>query len=173
MERCLFVDYPFYEDFFEPDLDFSWARHKERLLAAGHDTREEANFPTRIDSTNTATKKQIGDLWLFKNLTEEFQHDYGIELWKDYDWTVALLQSNPFHKVRLASSQSQQHRKIRAMRGLKCSDQSVTNAHRLSLRVQRFSLASRRDFWIQETIQWGFVGLVSAFFFVSGGLWAL
>ena len=57
------------------------------------------------------------------------------------------------------------------MRGLKCSDQRVTGAHRLSLRVQRFSLASRRDFWIQEAIQWGFVGLVSTIFFVSGSLW--
>lgn len=100
MERCLFIDFPFYDDFFEPELDFSWGNHHDRLLAAGHDTREEANIPKRINSEHSAGYKEIADTWLFKNLTEEFQHSYGVELWLDFDWTAALLQSNPYHKVR-------------------------------------------------------------------------
>lgn len=48
LERCLFVDFPFYNQHFAHELDFSWAHHKERLLESGHDPNATENQPERI-----------------------------------------------------------------------------------------------------------------------------
>ena len=48
LERCLFVDFPFYNRHFAHELDFSWARHAERLLHFGHDANVTEHQPQRV-----------------------------------------------------------------------------------------------------------------------------
>ena len=48
LERCLFVDFPFYNQHFAHELDFSWTHHRERLLRFGHDPNATENQPERI-----------------------------------------------------------------------------------------------------------------------------
>lgn len=102
-ERCLFVDFAFYEDFFQPDLNFSWTPHVERLRAHGHDPTKPPNEPKPLPGTSIGPLSKIAEVWLFQNLTEVYQADYGIEISNDCDWTPALLQSNAYHKVRSMS----------------------------------------------------------------------
>ncbi|BDA47125.1 probable galactoside 2-alpha-L-fucosyltransferase [Coccomyxa sp. Obi] len=97
-DRCLFIDFAFYEDFFQPDLDFSWKHHAERLVAHGHDPTKPPIEPKVLLGTSTGPVLEIAEAWLFQNLTEVYQGDYGIEVFDDCDWTPALLQSNPFHQ---------------------------------------------------------------------------
>lgn len=102
-DRCLFVDFAFYEDLFQPDLDFSWKHHVERLLAQGHNPRKPPNEPKRLPGTGPGPISEVAEVWMLQNLTELCQPHYGIEVRNDcdcVDWTPALLQSNPFHQVR-------------------------------------------------------------------------
>ena len=48
LERCLFVDFPFYNRHFAHELDFSWARHAERLLHFGHNANATEHQPQRV-----------------------------------------------------------------------------------------------------------------------------
>ena len=48
LERCFFVDFPFYNQHFAHELDFSWAHHQERLLRFGHDPNATENQPERV-----------------------------------------------------------------------------------------------------------------------------
>ena len=95
MDRCLFVEFPFFNKFFDHELDFSWKRHAKRLLAHGHNATEPKNIPERIPFGYVT----IADVWMFKNMTAYFDKHYGIEMWKDLDWSAALLVNNPHHKV--------------------------------------------------------------------------
>ncbi|BDA47122.1 probable galactoside 2-alpha-L-fucosyltransferase [Coccomyxa sp. Obi] len=100
-DRCLFVDFAFYEDLFQPDLDFSWNHHVERLLAQGHDPNKPPNEPRRLPGTGTGPVSEVAEVWMLQNLTDLSQGHYGIEVKNDCDcveWTPALLQSNPFHQ---------------------------------------------------------------------------
>lgn len=98
MERCLFVDFPFFNKYFEHELDFSWANHYERLLKFGHNATAPENIAQRIPYGYVS----IADLWMFKDMKESFNADYGVEMWKDLDWSAALLQSNPNHQVQFS-----------------------------------------------------------------------
>ncbi|CAK0786745.1 hypothetical protein CVIRNUC_009959 [Coccomyxa viridis] len=94
LERCLFVDFPFYNRHFAHELDFSWAHHAERLLHFGHDANATEHQPQRVPFGYDA----IGETWLFKDLRKTFGQSYGVELFTDLDYKVALAQSNPYHK---------------------------------------------------------------------------
>jgi hypothetical protein len=96
MERCLFVDFPFFNKYFDHELDFSWKNHAKRLLEHGHNASAPENIPERIPYGYTT----IADVWMFKDMREYFDKYYGVEMWKDLDWSAALLQSNPIHQVR-------------------------------------------------------------------------
>ena len=96
MDRCLFVDFPFFNKYFEHELDFSWKRHAKRLLAHGHNATASGNMAERIPFGYVT----IADVWMFKNMTAYFDKHYGIEMWKDLDWSAALLVNNPHHQVR-------------------------------------------------------------------------
>ena len=48
LERCLFVDFPFYNQHFAHELDFNWAHHQECLLRFGHDPNATENQPERV-----------------------------------------------------------------------------------------------------------------------------
>ena len=48
LERCLFVDFPFYNRHFAHELDFSWGSHAERLLRFGYDANDTAHQPQRV-----------------------------------------------------------------------------------------------------------------------------
>ena len=48
LERCFFVDFPFYNHHFAHELDFSWRRHQQRLLTFGHDPNATESQPERI-----------------------------------------------------------------------------------------------------------------------------
>lgn len=95
MDRCLFVEFPFFNKFFDHELDFSWKRHAKRLLAHGHNATAPENVPDRIPFGYVT----IADVWMFKNMTAYFEPHYGVEMWKDLDWSAALLVNNPHHKV--------------------------------------------------------------------------
>ena len=43
LDRCLFVDLPFFNNHFAHDLDFNWKHQRERLLSSGHDPDSTAN----------------------------------------------------------------------------------------------------------------------------------
>lgn len=95
MDRCLFVDFPFFNKYFDHELDFSWKRHAKRLLAHGHNATAPENIAERIPFGYVT----IADVWMFKNMTEFFNKHYGVEMWKDLDWSAALLVNNPHHQV--------------------------------------------------------------------------
>jgi len=107
MERCLFVDFPFFNMHFEHDLDFDWDRHAARLLALGHNASAPENAPKRIASGHPSTNSfpEIAGEWMFQNVSELHSTAYGVEIWKDLDWSAALLQSNPYHKVSASTAQ--------------------------------------------------------------------
>ena len=46
-----------------------------------------------------ARKRCCAETWLFKDLRKTFGQSYGVELFTDLDYKVALAQSNPYHKV--------------------------------------------------------------------------
>ena len=46
-----------------------------------------------------ARKCCCAETWLFKDLKKTFEHSYGVELFTDLDYKVAMAQSNPHHKV--------------------------------------------------------------------------
>lgn len=48
LDRCLFMDFPFYNKHFAHELDFSWAAHRARLLDFGHDPNATQNRPERL-----------------------------------------------------------------------------------------------------------------------------
>ena len=48
LERCLFVDFPFFNRHFAHELDFSWGVHAERLLRFGHDANATEHQPQRV-----------------------------------------------------------------------------------------------------------------------------
>ncbi len=48
LERCFFVDFPFYNKHFAHELEFSWKQHEQRLLDFGHDPNATENQPERI-----------------------------------------------------------------------------------------------------------------------------
>ena len=48
LERCLFVDFPFYNQHFAHELDFSWGHHADRLLRFGHDANATEHQPQRV-----------------------------------------------------------------------------------------------------------------------------
>ena len=98
MDRCLFVDFPFFEEYFEHELDFTWSRHARKLLGLGHNVTDPANSPVRLFNY-LYNLQSVPDMWMNTNFRETFDHHYGIEIFKDHDWSAALLQSNPFHKV--------------------------------------------------------------------------
>lgn len=95
MDRCLFVDFPFFNKYFDHELDFSWKRHAKRLLSHGHNATAPENMADRIPFGYVT----IADVWMFKNMTEYFDKHYGVEMWKDLDWSAALLVNNPHHQV--------------------------------------------------------------------------
>jgi xyloglucan fucosyltransferase len=102
MERCFFVDFPFFNTYFEHELDFSWERHKARLLAHGHDVTEEGNAPETVPFGYV----MLADTWLLKDIVERYEGTYGVRLWKDLDYSAAMLQANPFHQVRAPAGQA-------------------------------------------------------------------
>lgn len=68
MERCLFVDFHFFNDYFAHELDFSWDRHAERLLAHGHNASLPGNHPAPFASGHPTTSNfsEIADVWMFR-----------------------------------------------------------------------------------------------------------
>lgn len=44
------------------------------------------------------------ELWMLRDLTAEFSKNYGVELNKEIDYSIALVQSNPHHRVRAKGS---------------------------------------------------------------------
>lgn len=91
----MFVDFPFFNKYFSHDLDFSWKRHYKRMLEHGHNANNTQNIPARIPFGYVT----IADMWMFQNITRYFDSHYGVEMWKDLDYSVALLVNNPNHKV--------------------------------------------------------------------------
>lgn len=100
MERCYFVDFPFFNDYFEHELDFSWARHEQRLMAHGHNLTDPANAPMAMPFGYTI----IADMWMFTDLKEKHAGSYGVEMVRDLDYSAALIQANPHHRVRLGAA---------------------------------------------------------------------
>ncbi len=96
MERCYFVDFPFFNTYFEHELDFSWARHEARLAAHGHNASDPANAPMATPFGYTT----IADWWMFNDVKERTAKSYGVEMVRDLDYSAALIQSNPYHRVR-------------------------------------------------------------------------
>lgn len=97
MDRCLFVDFPFFNEYFEHELDFSWERHAERLLAHGHNVTAPENMPMEAHYIYS----EIATTWLFSNIREHFGNSYGVEVKRDLDWHPAVIVNNPFYQVRL------------------------------------------------------------------------
>ena len=95
-ERCLFVDFPFYNTHFEQELDFSWANHKKRLMALGHDVTAPENVPERQGYGWGSMAKT----WMSEDLKEHYAPHYGVDLYMDLDWSAAYLQSNPHYTVQ-------------------------------------------------------------------------
>lgn len=108
MERCLFVDFPFFNSYFEHHLDFSWSHHVDHLIARGHNLTAPQNAPKLIISRfNTASGfTELAYMWMFQNISKAYEQHYGVELSRDHDWTAALLESNPEHKVITGSQSS-------------------------------------------------------------------
>ncbi|CAL8469681.1 g9222 [Coccomyxa elongata] len=94
MDRCLFVDFPFFNKYFDHELDFSWEHHAERLLAHGHNATAPEDAPLMIPFGY----KAIADLWMYRNMTEYFHKYYGALMFKDLDYSAALLVNNPHHQ---------------------------------------------------------------------------
>ncbi|BDA51570.1 probable fucosyltransferase 5 [Coccomyxa sp. Obi] len=103
MERCLFVDFHFFNEYFTHELDFSWDRHAERLLAHGHNASLPENIPAPFASGHPTTSNfsEVADVWMFRDIPVHYERHYGIEVLADLDWSAALLQSNPFHQAFL------------------------------------------------------------------------
>jgi hypothetical protein len=94
MERCFFVDSVFFNSHFTHALDFSWANHKQRLLKLGHDVSAPGNNPKDIPHA-------WADIWLFEDMHMYYKENYGVQVWKEPDWSAALLHSNPHHMVKV------------------------------------------------------------------------
>ena len=48
LERCFFVDFPFYNQHFAHEPDFNWKHHQQRLLGFMHDPNATENRPERV-----------------------------------------------------------------------------------------------------------------------------
>jgi xyloglucan fucosyltransferase len=95
-ERCLFVDFPFYNTYFAHELDFSWERHSERLLAFGHNASAPENKPYWVGYG----WQPVAEDWMFSDIKKLYSQSYGVELYHDLDWRAPLFQSNPIYTVR-------------------------------------------------------------------------
>ncbi len=68
MERCLFVDFHFFNEYFAHELDFSWNRHAARLHAHGHNASLPENRPKTFASGHPTTSNlsEVADVWMFR-----------------------------------------------------------------------------------------------------------
>ena len=61
-ERCLFVNFPFYQKAFAPELDFDWGRHQQRLLSFGHDVTKTPPYAIQVCHDCPAAERPQVDL---------------------------------------------------------------------------------------------------------------
>jgi hypothetical protein len=96
-ERCLFVDFPFFNSHFAHELDFSWERHAARLLGHGYNVSERTDeIPWRISHGWSS----LAENWMFDDLKQLYAPHYAIEYWQDLDYSAGWMQSNPHYRVR-------------------------------------------------------------------------
>jgi len=55
LDRCLFIDYPLYCDYFTHELDFNWTRHQQHLAALGQDPNSQEHAPRTLPSVKHST----------------------------------------------------------------------------------------------------------------------
>ena len=94
-ERCFFIHFDFYHRSFAPELDFTWATQKRRLLAFGHDVDAAPPLGLGFWFAGEASP------WLLQDQKALYEAHYGITISNDPDYTAALLQANPHHAEHL------------------------------------------------------------------------
>ena len=100
-ERCLFIDFPFYNTHFTHELDFNWERHAQRLLSHGYNVSARTDeVPWRI-SHGWAS---LAENWMFEDLKQYYAQHYAIEYYMDLDYSAGWIQSNPHYQVRPSQS---------------------------------------------------------------------
>ena len=90
-DRCFFIHFDFYHASFVPELDFTWATQKRRLLAFGHDVDAAPPLGLGFWFAGEASA------WLLQDQKQLYAGHYGITLSNDPDYSAALLQANPHH----------------------------------------------------------------------------
>ena len=54
LDRCLFVDFPVFNDYFEHELSFSWEEQHRRLIGQGHDPDSPDNERTQLPKSGSS-----------------------------------------------------------------------------------------------------------------------
>lgn len=55
LDRCLYIDFPLFNDYFVHELNFNWGDHRARFLGHGHDPDSAENEPLQLPQSGSST----------------------------------------------------------------------------------------------------------------------